>query len=199
MNEKITAREVRVIDNDGKMLGVYPVLEAIQMASSKTLDLIEIAPNATPPTCRIMDYGKWKYEQKRKEKDAKKKRTVITVKEIQIRPRTDDHDIDVKLKNARKFLLEGNKVKINLRFQGREMAHQQIGKDVLSKVAEKLTDLAVVEMAPKMEGRQLFLIMAPDATKLKEYEAKVKQIKKDGIAPPEEVPAESTPVSESAE
>ena len=180
-----------MIANDGQMLGVYPVLDAIQMASSKNLDLIEIAPNATPPTCRIMDYGKWKYEQKRKEKDAKKKRTVITVKEIQIRPRTDDHDIDVKLKNARKFLLEGNKVKINLRFQGREMAHQQIGKDVLSKVAEKLTDLAVVEMAPKMEGRQLFLIMAPDATKLKEYEAKLKKEGKPGEA--EEAPsADST-------
>ena len=164
-----------MIDNDGKMLGVYPVLDAIQLASTKSLDLIEIAPNATPPTCRIMDYGKWKYEQKRKEKDAKKKRTVITVKEIQIRPRTDDHDLGVKMKNARKFLLEGNKVKINLRFQGREMAHQQVGKDLLARVAEQLGDLAVVEMAPKMEGRQLFLIMAPDATKLKDYQAKQKQ------------------------
>lgn len=118
-----------------------------------------------------MDYGKWKYENKKKAQVAKKKQTVISVKEIQIRPRTDDHDLDVKMKSARKFLLAGDKVKVNLRYQGREMAHKEVGAKVLHRVIEKLSDLAVAELAPKMEGRQLFVVMAPDPTKIKEYTA----------------------------
>lgn len=156
------------------MMGVYSSQEALSLAQEKNLDLIEIAPNAKPPTCKMMDYGKWKYENKKKAQVAKKKQTVISIKEIQIRPRTDDHDLDVKMKNARKFLLAGDKVKVNLRYQGREMAHKEVGAKVLHRVMEKLSDLAVPEVEPKMEGRQLFVVMAPDATKIKEYQQAVK-------------------------
>lgn len=171
MNERITAREVRVIDEDGQMLGVYTSQQALQLAQDKNLDLIEIAPNANPPTCKLMDYGKWKYENKKKAQVAKKKQTVISVKEIQIRPRTDEHDLEVKMKNARKFLMAGDKVKVNLRYQGREMAHKEVGAKVLHKVMEKLSNIATAEVEPKMEGRQLFVVMAPDAAKIKDYQA----------------------------
>ena len=163
---------MRVIDEDGQMMGVYPPQDALRLAQDRNLDLIEIAPNANPPTCKMMDYGKWKYENKKKAQIAKKKQTVISVKEIQIRPRTDDHDLETKLKNARKFLLAGDKVKVNLRYQGREMAHKEVGAKVLQRVMQKLSEIAVAEVEPKMEGRQLFVVMAPDATKIKEYQSK---------------------------
>ena len=143
--------------------------EALQIAESRGLDLLEIAPTATPPTCKIMDYGKWKYENKKKEKEAKKKQTVITVKEIQVRPRTDEHDLDVKIRHARRFLLEGDKVKVNLRFMGREMAHQEFGMATLKRVQQALMDVAMVETTPKLEGKQAFLLLAPDPVKVKEY------------------------------
>jgi translation initiation factor IF-3 len=143
--------------------------EALAMAESKGLDLIEIAPTANPPTCKIMDYGKWKYENKKKDKEAKKKQTVITVKEIQVRPRTDDHDIDVKVRHARRFLLEGDKVKVNLRFMGRELAHQEYGMATLKRVENMLMDVAMVETPPRVEGKQAFLLLAPDPMKVKEY------------------------------
>lgn len=158
-------------------MGVHTAQQALALAQEKNLDLIEIAPNASPPTCKMMDYGKWKYENKKKAQVAKKKQTVISIKEIQIRPRTDDHDLETKMKSARKFLLSGDKVKVNLRYQGREMAHKEVGAKVLRKVMEKLSDLATPEVEPKMEGRQLFVVMAPDATKIKEYTAKQKQTK----------------------
>ncbi len=157
------------------MLGVMSPQDALKIAQDKALDLIEIAPNAKPPTCKMMDYGKWKYENKKKAQVAKKKQTVISIKEIQIRPRTDDHDLETKMKNARKFLLAGDKVKVNLRYQGREMAHKEVGAKVLRRVIEKLGDLAVPEVEPKMEGRQLFVVMAPDAAKVKEYRLKHKE------------------------
>lgn len=170
MNREIRAPEVRVIDEDGTMLGIFPPMEALRMAEGKGLDLIEIAPTAKPPTCKIMDYGKYKYELKKKEHQARKNQTVITIKEIQLRPRTDQHDLEVKLKHARRFLLEGDKVKVNLRFYGREMAHQNLGMELLLKVTAALQDIAVVEVPPKMEGRQLFVLVAPDATKIKDLE-----------------------------
>ena len=151
-------------------MGVHSIQEALNLAGEKNLDLIEIAPNAKPPTCKMMDYGKWKYENKKKAQAAKKKQNVITVKEIQIRPRTDDHDLETKLNHARKFLLSGDKVKVNLRYHGREMAHKEVGAEVLKKVMSKLSDLATAEVEPKMEGRQLFVVMAPDSAKIKEYE-----------------------------
>lgn len=152
------------------MVGEMSSQEALQYAESKGLDLIEIAPNAKPPTCKVMDYGKWKYENKKKEAANRKKQVIVSVKEVQLRPRTDDHDLQVKMRNARKFLLNGDKVKINLRFSGREMAHQELGYELLQKVTGMLDDLCVVEQAPKKEGRQMFLMVAPDAQKIKEYE-----------------------------
>ena len=152
------------------MLGVFPPMEALRLAEDRGLDLIEIAPTAKPPTCKIMDYGKYKYEQKKKEHEARKNQTVIVIKEIQLRPRTDQHDLDVKLRHARRFLLEGDKVKVNLRYYGREMAHQELGVQLLARVTATLTDIAMVETAPKMEGRQLFALYAPDPAKIKEYE-----------------------------
>ncbi|MGE0764660.1 MAG: translation initiation factor IF-3 [Bdellovibrionales bacterium] len=169
MNYEINAPEVRLIDEAGQMLGVMSPREAVQIAEGRGLDLIEIAPTAKPPTCKIMDYGKYKYEAKKKEKEARKKQVIITVKEIQLRPRTDQHDIDVKLRHARRFLLEGDKVKFNMRFSGREMAHQEFGYKLLKKVGESLTDIALVEAPPKMEGKQLFALYAPDPAKVREY------------------------------
>jgi translation initiation factor IF-3 len=160
---------VRLIDENGSMVGVMSSREALQIAESRGLDLIEIAPTASPPTCKIMDYGKYKYENKKKEKEAKKKQTVITVKEIQVRPRTDDHDIDVKVRHARRFLLDGDKVKVNLRFMGRELAHQEFGMATLKRVEKMLSDIATTESAPKVEGKQAFLLLSPDPVKVKEY------------------------------
>jgi len=184
VNREIRAPEVRVIDDDGTMLGVFAPHEALRMAEDKGLDLIEIAPTAKPPTCKITDYGKYKYEQKKKEHQARKNQTVIVIKEIQLRPRTDIHDLEVKMRHARRFLLEGDKVKVNLRFYGREMAHQELGMDLLKKVSASLNDIAMVEVPPKMEGRQLFVLFAPDAVKIKELEKtnpeKVKADKKHG-------------------
>ena len=159
-------------------MGVMSPQDALALAQDRNLDLIEIAPSAKPPTCKLMDYGKWKYENKKKAQVAKKKQTIISVKEIQIRPRTDEHDLDTKMKNARKFLLAGDKVKINLRYQGREMAHREVGAAVLRKVMAKLDDIAAAEVEPKMEGRQLFVVMAPDAAKIKEYKATKKYLER---------------------
>jgi translation initiation factor IF-3 len=170
VNREIRAPEVRVIDEDGTMLGVFPPIEALRMAEAKGLDLIEIAPTAKPPTCKIMDYGKYKYELKKKEHQARKNQTVITIKEVQLRPRTDQHDLDVKMRHARRFLMEGDKVKVNLRFYGREMAHQEVGMNLLKRVVASLQDIALVEVPPKMEGRQLFVLLAPDPAKMKELE-----------------------------
>jgi translation initiation factor IF-3 len=163
-----------LIDDEGTMLGIYSSQDALQVAQDKGLDLIEIAPNANPPTCKIMDYGKWKYENKKKQVASRKKQAVVSIKEVQLRVRTDQHDLDVKMRNARKFLLKGDKVKVNLRFYGREMAHQELGVELLNKVTKVLDDVANVEAPPKKEGRQLFVLLSPDATKIKEYGQKAK-------------------------
>lgn len=169
VNREIRAPQVRVIDEEGTMLGVMAPLEAVRLAEDRGLDLIEIAPTATPPTCKIMDYGKWKYENKKKQAAARKKQVIVQVKELQLRPRTDKHDFDTKMNHARRFLLEGDKVKVTLRFMGREMAHQDLGIENLKKVIEVLADVCLVESPPKMEGRNAFLIVAPDPVKVKEY------------------------------
>jgi len=174
MNDNIRAQEVRVVIDGGDMLGVMNIRDALEKARDLGLDLIEVAPNAKPPTCKIMDYGKWKYENKKKANEARKKQTIVSVKEVQMRPRTEDHDLETKLKNARKFLLNGDKVKVNLRFSGREMAHQELGYELLVRVTKMLDEIATVEAAPKKEGRQLFTIVAPDAKKIKAY----KELKK---------------------
>ncbi|AHI05624.1 translation initiation factor IF-3 [Bdellovibrio bacteriovorus W] len=152
------------------MLGVMTVPEALRIAEDKGLDLLEIAPTATPPTCKIMDYGKYKYEKKKQATAARKKQTVVTIKEVQMRPRTDQHDFETKMNHARRFILEGDKVKVSLRFMGREMAHQELGMEVLKRCIAFVEDIALVESQPKSEGRNMFLMLAPDPAKIKEYE-----------------------------
>jgi translation initiation factor IF-3 len=169
VNREIRAPQIRVIDEAGQMMGVMTVFEGVRLAEERGLDLIEIAPTASPPTCKIMDYGKFKYENKKKAAAARKKQVIVQVKEIQIRPRTDQHDFDTKMRHSRRFLLEGDKVKVNMRFMGREMAHQELGLALLRKVVEVLQDVAMLEVAPKTEGKQAFLILAPDPAKVKEY------------------------------
>ncbi len=200
VNKDIRAPEVRLIDETGAMAGVMSSRDALSIAEEKGLDLIEIAPNAKPPTCKIMDYGKWKYENKKKEKESRKKQTVITIKEVQFRPRTEDHDLNVKIRNARKFLLDGSKVKANLRFSGREMAHQEQGLKVLKRVIGLLDDIALVEVQPKREGRQMFVMFAPDAAKIKEYTKEQERLKKiEEEQGPEALAAELAAIEEAKE
>lgn len=180
-----------MIDENGQMVGVMAVPEALRMAEDRGLDLIEIVPNATPPTCKIMDYGKYKYEKKKQEAAARKKQVIVTVKEIQMRPRTDQHDFETKMRHARRFLLEGDKVKINMRFLGREMAHQEFGIQLMKKAMEFVQDLSMVETQPKMEGKQMFTLIAPDPVKIKDYlKAHPDAVKKAQAAAPGELKAE---------
>lgn len=160
---------MRVIDDAGAMLGVMTPMEALRLADERGLDLIEIAPTAVPPTCKIMDYGKFKYENKKKATQARKKQVIVQIKELQLRPRTDQHDFETKMRHARKFILEGDKVKVNLRFSGREIAHQELGVNLLKKVISTMLDVALVEVNPKLEGKQMFLLLAPDPAKVKDY------------------------------
>lgn len=169
VNREIRAPQVRVIDETGAMLGVMTVPEAVRLAEDRGMDLLEVAPNAAPPTCKIMDYGKWKYENKKKAAVARKNQVIVTIKELQMRPRTDQHDFETKMKHGRRFILAGDKVKISIRFMGREMAHQDQGHDLLKKCIEYVKDIAMVEMEPKSEGRNMFLILAPDPMKIKDY------------------------------
>ena len=156
----IRAPEIRVIDNEGQQLGVMTPDDAIQKAEEVGLDLVEVAPGSRPPVCRIMDYGRYKYEQKKK--SGKGKGHAASLKEVKLRPRTDQHDLDFKLKNARRFLLDGDKVKITVMYRGREMVHREIGRKQLDKVVELLGTVAVVESSPRMEGRLLSMILVPN-------------------------------------
>ncbi len=169
VNREIRAPQIRVIDDAGNMLGVMTVPEGVRLAEEKGLDLLEIAPTAMPPTCKIMDYGKWKYEKKKQATAARKKQVIVQVKEIQMRPRTDQHDFETKMKHAKKFLLEGDKVKVNMRFLGRELAHQELGMDLMKKAIDFVKDVSVLESNPKLEGKQMFILLAPDQTKIKDY------------------------------
>jgi translation initiation factor IF-3 len=183
VNRDIRAQQIRLIDDEGKMLGVMSVPEALRIAEDRGLDLLEIAPNASPPTCKIMDYGKYKYEEKKKAAASRKNQVVVTIKEIQMRPRTDLHDFETKMKHARRFLIDGDKVKVNLRFMGREMAHQEAGLVVINKAIDYVKDLAVVESPPKTEGRNMFAMLAPDQVKIKDY-LKAHPSKKDEVLEP---------------
>lgn len=162
-NNRIRAREIRLIDEQGAQVGIVALRDAIQMAEERGFDLVEVAPNAVPPVCRIMDYGKFRYEQSKKEREARKHQKQVELKEVRLKPKTDDHDIDVKAKQARKFLLGGDKVKFTLRFRGREIFHPDIGLKMLEGMAEDLRDISVVEQKPLMEGRVLSLLLAPNA------------------------------------
>jgi translation initiation factor IF-3 len=166
INQEILAKEVRLVDPEGEMLGVMTKQDAILKAQQSGLDLVEISPHAEPPVCKIMDFGKFKYEQQKKKNEAKKKQKIIEVKEVQLRPMIDTHDLDVKCKAIERFLSEGNKVKITMRFRGREFAHQEFGLNLLKKVRDQFEDMSKVEFAPKLEGRAMIMILAPDVKKI---------------------------------
>jgi len=161
VNTEIEAKSIRLIDADGEMVGVVSLREGLDMAVEVGLDLVEVSPTADPPVCKILDFGKYKYEIQKKKNEARKKQKVIDIKEIKLRPNIDDNDYNIKMRNMRNFLVNGDKVKITLRFRGREMAHQDLGVRVLDRVREGLDDLAKVEQFPKMEGRQMVMVMAP--------------------------------------
>ncbi|NCC22656.1 MAG: translation initiation factor IF-3 [Alphaproteobacteria bacterium] len=162
INRDIRADKIRLVDADGTMVGVVSVSEGLRRAEEAGLDLVEVSPNADPPVCKVLDYGKYKYEQQKKAAEARKKQKTIDVKEIKIRPSIEEHDYGVKLRNARRFLEDGDKVKVTMRFRGREMSHQEIGMQVLEKFRDDLSDLGKVEVHPKLEGRQMMMMMAPD-------------------------------------
>lgn len=168
VNHEIKAREVRLIGPDGKQLGIMPLKEALRYAQEAQLDLVKVASNAKPPVCKIMDFGKYKYEQSKREKEARKNQKVINIKEIRMNPTIDEHDFQVRLKNTLKFLKEGNKVKVSIRFRGRQMTHTQLGEEVLNKMIELTQELGVVEKPPKMEGRNMVMVLSPKQTKTKE-------------------------------
>ncbi|MCF6217980.1 MAG: translation initiation factor IF-3 [Gammaproteobacteria bacterium] len=165
INEDITAREVRLIDAEGEQVGVVPLNEAKSRAEEVSLDLVEISGNSNPPVCRIMDYGKFVFETNKKKQAAKKKQKQTQVKEVKFRPTTEDGDYQVKLRNLTRFLNDGDKTKVTLRFRGREMQHQQLGMNIMKRVEADLEELANVEQRPKMEGRQMVMVLSPKSNK----------------------------------
>ncbi len=165
VNHRIRAREVRVIGAEGEQLGVFPVQQAMAMAQEAGLDLVEVAPTARPPVCKIMDHGRFKYDSKKKAQESKRKQTVISIKEVKLRPKTDIHDYDFKLRNAARFLKNGDKVKITIIFRGREITHKEIAFERLQKVADDLEELGTIESRPRMDGRTMFMLLAPKVPK----------------------------------
>ncbi|MCM0083139.1 translation initiation factor IF-3 [Geomonas sp. Red32] len=161
INQSIRAKEVRVVGAESEQLGILPLREALALAESQQLDLVEVSPTAVPPVCRIMDYGKFKYQQSKKQQEARKKQVQVELKEVKLRPKTDTHDLEFKIKHVRRFLEEGNKAKITVVFRGREITHQELGMAVLEKISTDLADIANVEVRQKMEGRSMFMIVAP--------------------------------------
>ncbi len=161
VNGRIRATEIRLIGAEGENLGVVDPRRAMQLAEEAGLDLVEISPNAEPPVCKIMDFGKFKYETQKREAEARKKQKIIEIKEIKFRPGTDTHDYEVKMRSVMKFLDEGDKVKVTLRFRGREMAHQELGLQLLNRVADDVKDVAKIENMPRLEGRQMVMMIAP--------------------------------------
>ncbi len=160
-NEEIRVREVHLIDKDGSNRGTVPISEALAFAQEAGLDLVEISPNATPPVCKLLDFGKYKFQEQKKQAEARKKQKVVEVKEVKFRPMIDDHDYDVKMRSMQRFFEEGDKVKVTLRFRGREMAHQELGARLLERVKGDTEKLAKVEMDARFEGRQMIMILAP--------------------------------------
>ena len=161
VNDEIRSREVQLIDQDGKNHGTVEFRQAIELAQAAGLDLVEIAPNSVPPVCKILDYGKYKFQAQKKAAEARKKQKVVEIKEIKLRPMIDDHDYDVKMRSMKRFFEEGDKVKVTLRFRGREMAHQELGAKLLNRVKGDTQTIAKVEQEPKYEGRQIVMVLAP--------------------------------------
>lgn len=165
MNSAIRAPQLRVIDSDGKQLGVLPRQEALRLAVDRSLDLVEVAPNAEPPVAKLMDFGKYRYERAKREREARKARKEIEVKEIRLRPKTGEHDLQFKIRRAREFLETGAKVKVRIRFRGREITHPEVARKQLARIAEELSDVSTVEQRPGFEGRTILMILAPVAGK----------------------------------
>ena len=165
VNDGIRARELRIIGSDGEQLGVKSKSDALQIAEAANLDLVLVSPNANPPVARIMDYGKFRFDQQKREREARKNQKVVSLKEVRLSPSIDENDFQTKLRNARKFLEKGDKVKASIRFKGRAITHKEIGQRVLDRLASELTDIATIESHPKMDGRSMFLMLAPKADK----------------------------------
>ncbi|MDE7390328.1 MAG: translation initiation factor IF-3 [Lachnospiraceae bacterium] len=162
MNEEITAKQIRLIDEKGENRGVVSITQALELADAAGLDLIEISPQATPPVCKILDYGKYKYEAQKRKAEAKKNQKVVEIKELKLRPMIDTHDYEVKVKQAKKFLSEGNKVKFTMRYKGRELSANNMGKEILDRLVEDLEGLCKIDQAPKLEGKQMMMIVSPE-------------------------------------
>ena len=165
INEEIRDREVRLIDQNGEQLGIMPTVQALNLAEERQMDLVKIAPQAKPPVCKLMDYGKYRFEQSKREREARKNQKVITIKEVRLSATIGDHDVDVKFKNAVKFLQDGNKVKVTIRFRGRQITHSEIGLEVMKNFAERIKDYGVVERRPLIEGRNMTMIVVPRENK----------------------------------
>lgn len=165
INEEIRIKEVRVTDSNGEQLGIMATRDALRIAEERHLDLVEVAPKARPPVCRIMDFGKYRYEQQKREKEARKKQKVVTIKEVKLRPNIEQHDFDVKLKSASRFIEEGNKVKITIMFRGRELSHPELGNELLDRAVETLGDTVTVERAAKLEGKNMTMVVSPKTQK----------------------------------
>lgn len=163
-NEQITASMVRVVDSDGEMLGVLTLDEALQRARSSGLDLVEVSPNAEPPVCKILDLGKYKYEAQKKANEVRKKQKIVQIKEIKMRPNIDVHDYDVKMRSIHKFIEAGDKVKVTMRFRGREMTHHELGLEVLNRVKDAVAEIGKTDMEPRMEGRQMVMVLSAKST-----------------------------------
>jgi translation initiation factor IF-3 len=161
INERIRAREVRLVGADGEQIGVKPLPEALHIAREHDLDLVEVAPNANPPVCKIMDFGKYKYEQDVRRKESRRKTSNVVIKEMKFRPKIDEHDYSTKTKHVERFLSEGSKVKITIMFRGREMAHPELGKKILDRIAEQVKDVGNVEASPRVDGRNMLMVLAP--------------------------------------
>ncbi|MDK2931478.1 MAG: translation initiation factor IF-3 [Bacillota bacterium] len=164
MNEAIRAREIRLIDENGEQLGIMVVREGLRIAAERGLDLVEVAPNAKPPVCRLLDYGKYKYEQAKRDREARKKQRTMDIKEVRMTPKIEGHDFQVKVRNAQKFLQDGDKVKATVRFRGREIVHADIGRALLLDLAEEVKDYGVIEREPRVEGKHMIMVLAPKQT-----------------------------------
>jgi translation initiation factor IF-3 len=161
INRAIRVKEVRVIDPEGKQLGILPIFEALRVAANYELDLVEVSPKSEPPVCRIMDYGKFKYQQQKKAHDAKKKQAVVHIKEVKMRPKTEEHDFQFKLRHIERFLKEGNKIKVTVVFRGRELAHPDLGRSIINRIVEGTKEIGKVEQEAKFEGRNFVMVLAP--------------------------------------
>lgn len=167
VNDQIRAREIRVISATGEQLGIMPVAQALQLAEEQDLDLVEVAPNANPPVCRMMDYGKYLYEKQKRERESRKAQKQIEIKEVRLRPKTDEHDIQVVLTKIRKFAKEGAKIRVRIRFRGREIAHPEVARDLMKRVAEEVADVVAVEAFPSLDGRSMIMVLAPSHAEAK--------------------------------